>query len=369
VTLAVVQGTRPEILKNYSIVRALSEARVPFLVLHTDQHSTVDMCDVMYADMGYRPHQTLKKAYRIGTAIDWLQDAFAIHGVQHVIVNGDTAASLAGAIAAMYMDIGVSHVEAGLRSRDEHMLEERNRIMVDAIASHLFAYTEYERTLLSNCREVRGTILVEGNTTVDLIHDFRHRIESPGSDTAYIFLTLHRRELTTSPERLRGVITALNRIADTLHPIIFPVHPRTAQALRCFDLARLLSPNIHLLGPLGVFASLGYQRQAALVITDSGCVQEETYLLGTPCVTLRENTERHLTVAHGANRLSGFDPRHIESVVREALESAGGTWPDIYGGVGVGRRIVDRIVQSGGFDWRPNADNVRGAGELLAVDQ
>jgi UDP-N-acetylglucosamine 2-epimerase len=360
-TVAVVQGTRPEILKNYSIVTALAAADVPYLVLHTNQHSSADMSARMYSDVGYRPDATLRKAYRFGTAVNWLQNAYAAHQVRHVIVNGDTAASLAGAVAAMYMDIGVSHVEAGLRSRDDRMLEERNRIMVDAIASHLFAYTEHERSLLAASPDVRGEIHVEGNTTVDLIHDFRHRIQPPPIDGHYLFLTLHRRELTDSRERLWNVATALNRIADTLCPIVFPLHPRTADAIRRFGIDRTLSRNIRPTAPLGIFASLSYQRQAALVLTDSGCIQEEAYILGTPCVTLRENTERHLTIAHGANRLTGFDAENIERAVTAAMSSARGPWPEIYGEIGAGRRIVALIAHGRDGITRPTRSAARSA--------
>jgi UDP-N-acetylglucosamine 2-epimerase (non-hydrolysing) len=344
--IAVVQGTRPEILKNYSIVHALRECDTPYLVLHTSQHSSPEMCDAMYADTGYQPDQCLRKPYRFGLTVDWLQSVFAEQDITHVIVNGDTAASLAGAIAAMYMDIGVSHIEAGLRSWDTQMLEERNRILVDSIASHLFAYTEYERSVLTNSLDVRGKIFIEGNTTVDLIHDFAHRIQKPPVSSDFIFLTLHRRELTNNRERLRNVLITLSNIAETVCPIIFAAHPRTADAISRYDFKKLLSKKILLLEPQRVFDSLGYQKFAKLVITDSGCVQEEAYILGTPCVTLRENTERHLTIKHGANRISGFDPDRIYFLIRSLIDMEAGNWPEIYGYVGVGERIVKRLLMN-----------------------
>src|SRR5687767_6837892 len=124
--IAIVQGTRPEIIKNYSVAKALSAEKIAFEVLHTSQHTIHSMCGGIYQTMGYMPHRSLEGTYRIGKAIDWLQMRFRKDAISHVLVNGDTAASIAGALAAMYLDIPVTHIEAGLRAHDAHMLEERN---------------------------------------------------------------------------------------------------------------------------------------------------------------------------------------------------------------------------------------------------
>lgn len=344
--IAVVQGTRPEIIKNYSFVHALRARRVPHVVLHTNQHVADAMCDDVYADMGYAPDHRLPDAYRIGTAIDWLQQRFGEDGVTHVVVNGDTAASLAGAVAALYAGLPSVHIEAGLRARDVFMLEERNRIMVDAVAELLFAYTSHEAGLLERCADVRGQVHCEGNTTVDLIHDFAHRLERPpGEPTPYLFATMHRREFTESPERMRAVFAVFAEIARSVCPLVLALHPRTRDAMHRHGLPLALLEPVRVVEPLSIFAALSMQRHAAAVLTDSGCIQEEAYILGTPCITVRENTERHLTVQHGGNVVTGFGRRAILAATRRALEAGRRTLPAIYGAPGAGSRMLARIAE------------------------
>jgi len=342
--IAIVQGTRPEIIKTYSVVKALHDAALPFEILHTNQHSCARMSSEVYAELGYAPTRTLPAAYRLGVAIDWLQQTFVNDGVGHVIVNGDTAASIAGALAAMYLDIDVTHIEAGLRSGDPYMPEERNRIMVDAIASMLFAYTDVERQELLRTPNIRGRVLLEGNTTVDLLHDFADRIPGPAYGQRYVFVTLHRKEFTQSRERMLRVFQALRRIAAQHCGVVFSVHPRTYDAIKKHGIALRSLGSVQVLEPVSTFQSLGLQKHAAAVLTDSGCIQEEAYLLNVPCVTIRHNTERHLTVAHGANVVVGFEPGPIIEATERALALTKRVWPNVYGAPGAGKRIVGRIM-------------------------
>lgn len=343
--IAVVQGTRPEIIKNYSVVRALHAEGVPFEVLHTNQHHLPRMRDEVYDSLGYAPDRTLKSAYRIGTAIDWLQHCYERDGITHVIVNGDTAAALAGTLAAMYMDIHVSHIEAGLRSRDPYMLEERNRIMVDTVANDLFAYTQYEQEILQANPEIRGRVHFEGNTTMDVIADFEPRFATAPVNGPYIFVTMHRKEFTDSRSRMIAVFEMLRDVASQECPVVFPLHPRTLDAMKRFDLDASLLGDVTLTEPVSIFESLAFQKHAAAVITDSGCIQEEAYILGVPCVTVRDNTERHLTVANGANTITGFSPAAMRAGVQWALSLEHEKWPSIYGDAGAGARIVHRIAE------------------------
>lgn len=342
--IAVVQGTRPEIAKNYSVVRALRASGVPFEVFHTSQHSHVSMCDHVYSDMGYQPDRVFPAPHRMGAVVDWLAEAFERDEFTAVIVNGDTTAALVGALAGMYTDVTVAHVEAGLRSRDPYMREERNRIMVDSIAQLLFAYTQFEVEVLRRSEDVRGEVRLLGNTTVDLLHDFGHRLVPP-ADPPYLYVTLHRKELTDSRRRMVDVFGALARLAEGGQRVIFPMHPRTTHAMARHDVPRGTLGRVAVVPPLGIFTSLALQKHAAAVLTDSGCIQEEAYLLGTRCVTIRENTERHLTVEHGANTLTGFDADTIVTVARAAAETPGHGWPPIYGRPGAGERIVDAVVR------------------------
>jgi UDP-N-acetylglucosamine 2-epimerase len=343
--IAVVQGTRPEIIKNYSFVKALRAAGLPFVVLHTNQHVADAMCGDVYADMGYAPDGRLPGDYRIGTAIDWLEREFRRGEVSHVVVNGDTAASLAGAVAALYAGLPSIHIEAGLRARDVHMLEERNRIMVDAVAELLFAYTSLEAGVLERSADVRGCVHLEGNTTVDLIHDFGHRLAPAAGRGRFVFATMHRREFTESAPRMRLVFGVFAEIARSLCPLVLALHPRTRDAMRRQGIGLEALGAVRVVEPLSIFDALSMQKQAAAVLTDSGCIQEEAYILGTPCVTVRENTERHLTVQHGGNVVTGFDRDTILDATRRALDDGPRRLPDIYGAPGAGRRMLARIVE------------------------
>jgi UDP-N-acetylglucosamine 2-epimerase (non-hydrolysing) len=342
--VAVVQGTRPEIIKNYSIVRALREARIPFDVLHTNQHTAREMRDDVYAQMRYAYDFSLPRPYTLGRAIDWLQFMFAKCRVTHVIVNGDTAAALAGALAATYLDLDVSHVEAGLRSGDPRMLEERNRIMVDSVAHRLFAYTEFERELLLRRADVRGEVYLEGNTTVDVLHDFADEYEEPPRPGRYVFVTMHRKEFTDSAKRMRGVFAVLNEIAEHTIPVLFPIHPRTRDVARRRGIDLKSYRHLEIVDPMPIFACLAHQKHAAAVLTDSGCIQEEAYMLGVPCITVRQNTERHLTLKHGANVLTGFSSAAIRGALGSILARKTAPGPSIYGAPGVGARIVARVA-------------------------
>ena len=343
--LAIVQGTRPEIIKNYTVVKAFASAGVPVEVLHTNQHVVREMCGQVYCDLGYEPHRTFSGIYRIGSVIDWLQSVFRQDRITHVLVNGDTAAALAGALAAMYLDISVTHIEAGLRSGDPYMLEERNRIMVDSIATLLFAYTEYEADHLRGSKELRGRVFVEGNTTIDVLHDFASRINDPAiALERYIYMTMHRKEFTDSCHRINLVFSELAAIAESLCPVVFPIHPRTHDAMHRHGVELGLLGGVRVIEPVSVFESLALQKHAAAVLTDSGCVQEEAYMLRVPCVTIRDNTERCLTVRNGANVVTGFNPSRIRSAVQHALRAADRGWPEIFGRPGVGARIVRQIL-------------------------
>lgn len=358
--IAVVQGTRPEIIKNYAIVKALAESGIPFLVLHTNQHTASAMCANVYADMGYSPDLQLPCPYRLGSAINWLTDIFLQHHISHVIVNGDTAAALAGAIAALYAGVGVTHIEAGLRAHDVYMLEERNRIVVDAIADLLFAYTDFEAGLLRTAPEIKGRVYVEGNTTVDLLNDFPARLHRPQVPAPrYLFATMHRREFTESPVRMLDVFTTFAMLAESICPLVLSMHPRTLDAMRRHNIPLSILKPATVIEPVSIFESLSLQKHAAAVLTDSGCIQEEAYMLGVPCVTIRDNTERPLTVHYGANAVSGFKPEDLVAAVCQALAAQANNWPPIYGAPGAGKRIVARIAEH--FDQPQHSPRQAGA--------
>lgn len=343
--IAIVQGTRPEIIKNYSLVKALDAAKLPYEVLHTSQHSSRRMSADIYAQMGYAPSRRFLGTYRLGSAINWLQSTYAQDRISCVVVNGDTAASLVGALSALYLDIPVVHIEAGLRSGDAYMIEERNRIAVDAFSSMLFAYTEHERAALEVDPDIRGRIFVEGNTTLDVLHDFAEAISRTASASGrYLLTTMHRKEFTDSAHRMRAVFGELASLAAHVCPVIFPMHPRTRDAMTRHDIPASLLGPVQVIEPVPALESLALLKGATALLTDSGCMQEEAYMMQVPCITIRDNTERHLTIQHGANVLVGFDAQRLRAAVVRVLNGVECQWPSIYGTPGAGARILERIL-------------------------
>lgn len=341
--VVIVQGTRPEIIKNYSLAKAFRDCRIAHEVLHTGQHREPGMCSRIYGELGYRPDRTMDQPYTLGRAIEWLRQIFHRDGITAIVVNGDTSSALAGALAGMYSDIPVTHIEAGLRSRDEFMYEERNRIMVDSVATTLFAYTDHERQFLTQCPEIRGQVHCEGNTTVDVIHDFAREINLRPVRSQYVYVTMHRKEFTDSIQRMRNVFAILCSVARTKCQVVFPVHPRTRSALSHWGLSLDSLKPVTTIEPVTPLESLAFVKHATAVITDSGCLQEEAYLLKVPCVTIRDNTERHLTVTNGANVVTGFEKGAIIRGIEWALAIPVKSWPEIYGSAGVGLRIAKHL--------------------------
>lgn len=342
--VGIVIGTRPEVMKNYAIVKALREANLDFAVLHTNQHQDPLLREVVFAKMGYMPDFIYPRPYSIGAAIDWVCKIIRTQQIDLILVNGDTAASIVGAVAAVYSDVGLAHVEAGLRAYDNRMVEERNRIMVDSAAHYLFTYTQYHTEYLEKIKDLRGRIFNVGNTTVDLIHDFSAELVKPRTD-AYAYITLHRKEFTDSRTRMVDVFTALNALADEFDAMIFPMHPRTRAAMKNYELSFDLLSRITVIDPVDPFASLSYEKFASLIITDSGCIQEEAYIFGVPCVTVRNNTERPETIKAGANVLTGFSPVVIRDKICSQKSSGHQQFPPVYGDPGVGGRVIQTLRQ------------------------
>jgi UDP-N-acetylglucosamine 2-epimerase len=344
--IAVVMGTRPEVIKNYAIARALRGADVEHYVFHTNQHHDHNLNAAVFAEMGYAADEVFPGRYRFGMAVDWICDLIRQIGIDTVLVNGDTAASLVGAVSALYCNVTLAHVEAGLRSRDPFMIEERNRIMVDAASHYLFTYAQCQTDYLAQERDLRGSIFNVGNTSIDMITDFASEIQrqAPGR---YAYVTMHRKEFTDSPERMLSVFQSLNDIAAEFDDLIFPMHPRTLIAMQRFGMRLEDYPAIGALEPVEPLKSLGYIKHAQVVISDSGCIQEEAAIFSTPCVTVRNNTERPETVEIGANLVVGFEPEAIKAGVRRQMQKAGQVrFPTIYGGPGAGKRIVDVLMGS-----------------------
>ncbi len=354
--ISIVLGTRPEIIKMAPVIRACQKAGADYSILHTGQHYSHEMDRVFFRDLelpepghnldvGSGSHAEQTGKIMAGVEAIWLKETPDI-----VLVQGDTNTVLAGALAAAKLHVPVGHVEAGLRSFDRSMPEEINRVVADHISDLLFAPTELSRKNLLQEGIDPKKIHVTGNTVVDAVFQNRSIAQkrstvlkemdlSPGK---YFLATAHRAENVDVHERLAGIMTALSSLSKKYSvPVIFPMHPRTQKMLRDFSLP---SDGVTITQPIGYLDFLELEAHASLVLTDSGGLQEEACILGVPCVTLRENTERPETVDVGANVLAGTDPDQIVTAA-DRMISQRKTWKNPYGDGSAGEKIV-RICSS-----------------------
>lgn len=348
-----VVGARPNFMKIAPIMAAFADRPVQARLVHTGQHYDAAMSDGFFEQLGIpRPHVNLE----VGSASHAVQTAEIMRAFEPVLdqeapravlVVGDVNSTLACALVAGKKGIPVIHVEAGLRSFDRRMPEEINRVLTDQISDLLFTT---ERGALDNLK--REGIAPErvhfvGNVMIDTLRRNLDRA-IPAAETlgykpggGYAVLTLHRPSNVDDRDTLAGLLDAVGRIAARL-PVVFPIHPRTRAAAERLGLsARLEQPGIRLLPPLGYLEMLGLTREATLVLTDSGGLQEESTALGVPCITLRENTERPVTLTEGTNTLTGPDPEKILQCFEDILTNGGkgGRIPEYWDG-----RASERIA-------------------------
>ncbi|GAA2826883.1 UDP-N-acetylglucosamine 2-epimerase (non-hydrolyzing) [Kitasatospora sp. CM 4170] len=308
-SVAVVLGTRPELVKLAPLIHELGEAT---RLVHTGQHWDEAMSGRFLRDLGLPRPELLTgvggrpRAGQIAQSLGQLDAAFADDRPAAVVVQGDTNATLAGALAANARGIPLVHVEAGLRSFDRAMPEEHNRVMVDHVSDLLCAATP-ENAANLRAESLDGQrIAVTGNTVVEVV---RHRLPDAPARAAlltrhgvapdgYVLATVHRPENTDTPEALGAVLAELDRIARAGTPVLFPMHPRTRAAVERFALDRLLD-RLAVTEPVGYAEFLGLARHAALLVSDSGGVQEECTVLGRPLLVVRRSTERPEAVDAG----------------------------------------------------------------------
>jgi UDP-N-acetylglucosamine 2-epimerase (non-hydrolysing) len=354
VKLAIVVGTRPEIIKMAPVVRACIARQVRFLLIHTGQHYSFEMDGVFFQELGLpRPHRNLEvgsgaQAYQIAAVIAGLAPVLQEEHPDVVLVEGDTNSVLAAALAANKTGIAVGHVEAGLRSYDRAMPEEMNRVLTDHLADWLFAPTPAARDILLGEGIPGSRIHVTGNTVVDELMLQRPRAERPelfarfGVERGGFGLaTVHRAENVDSDDRLRSIFAGLDGAGRALGiPVLAALHPRTTARMAALGLSA--TGTVRALPPLGYLDFLGLQAGAAIVLTDSGGLQEEACCLRVPCVTLRDNTERPESVAVGANVLAGADTGTIVARAK-TMRARPRDWPNPFGDGQSGLRIVDLL--------------------------
>jgi len=356
--LAIILGTRPEIIKMSPIIRSCQKKGVDFFVLHTGQHYSYEMDRVFFEELNLPPPDynldvgSKSHAEQTGQIMIGIEKILQKEMPDVVLVQGDTNTVLAGTLAASKCNIrsgspiDVGHVEAGLRSFDRSMPEEVNRIVADHLSRYLFAPTEKAHTHLRNEGIAEEKIFVTGNTIVDAVQE-NLVLSKKKSDTVkdlglvpdrYLLVTLHRQENVDNKSRLKGIIEGLSHIQDmTGMPLVFPVHPRTEKMISSFGLE--LS-GFRLIKPVGFLEFLQLESHARLALTDSGGVQEETCILNVPCVTIRDSTERPETVDVGANIVAGIDSASIIHASETMLERPR-SWHNPFGEGKTGDRIVD----------------------------
>ena len=327
-----VVGARPNFVKMAPVIsevrRALPDGQ--HVLVHTGQHYDRMMSSAFMEELGVpAPDYFL----RVGSATHAVQTARVMERIETVIeverpdlvlVPGDVNSTLAATLVAAKLGVRLGHVESGLRSFDRTMPEEINRIVADEFSDYLFIHSEEARANLHAEGIPSDRIHFVGNTMIDTLVAMEPRFRGLGAAAAlglsageYLLVTLHRPALVDGP-MLREVLCALGRVAREL-PVVFPVHPRTRKMIA----PATLDPSVHLLEPLGYLEFLSLESDAAGVLTDSGGVQEETTYLGVPCFTLRDNTERPVTLRAGTNTLLGLDPARI-AMIPSALAHSGG---------------------------------------------
>lgn len=358
-----VVGARPNFMKMAPILRAFLAHRpaLPTLLVHTGQHYDKDMNDRLFVDLRLpRPDINLE----VGSATHAVQTAEVMrrfepvvdaHRPSCVLVVGDVNSTVACALVCAKKGVPVVHVEAGLRSYDRAMPEEINRVLTDQIADRLYTTERSAHANLAREGIAEERIRFVGNVMIDSLLANREFAQPPAKTLqmadvgpailddprGFGVVTLHRPSNVDRAETLAPLLTVLREVSERL-PLVFALHPRTRANVDRFGLAELLmSSRIALLPPQGYLQMLGLLAGARLVLSDSGGLQEETTALGIPCLTIRENTERPITVEQGTNTLVGSDPQAIRKGVDEILCGAGktGRIPEFWDG-----RAAERIA-------------------------
>ena len=347
IRLLSVVGARPNFMKIAPIVNELKKVpTVEHCLVHTGQHYDELLSGNFFADLGLpKPDVNLQAgsgshAAQTAEIMKRIEPVLLDYKPQMVLVAGDVNSTIAAALTAVKLGIGVAHIEAGLRSFDMTMPEEINRKLTDAISSLLFVSEQSGMENLKNEGVPPEKTFLVGNVMIDSL--LRHReaaAKSPLLDQLgvrkngsgcrpYGVLTLHRPSNVDDPRILQGILSAVRAVAAEF-PVFFPIHPRTRKNIESFGLARYLTnpdraeaAGIVPLDPLGYLDFLSLNDRARLVLTDSGGVQEETTVLGVPCLTLRENTERPATVDHGTNQVVGVHPERILAAAQQILQKA-----------------------------------------------
>lgn len=331
-----VVGARPNFMKAAPLYHVLKKHPDQFAVrlVHTGQHYDENMSRIFFDELGLpEPDVYLEvgsgtHAEQTGNVMIAYEHLLQSEPAELVLVVGDVNSTAAGAMVAKKLQLQLGHIEAGLRSNDRRMPEEINRIVTDSISDYLFTTSRGANRNLRAEGHTEDQIHFVGNLMIDSLNSFidqadcSHLLQElelePGS---YGLITLHRPSNVDDQETFTGILRAFEQIQREL-PLVFPAHPRTRSRLEEFGFLGEFTalPNVHLLNPVGYLDFIALQREARLIFTDSGGIQEESTVLGVPCLTIRENTERPVTMTQGTNQLVGADPETLIQAVRSILD-------------------------------------------------
>lgn len=363
IRIVCVVGARPNFVKIAPLVRHIKEEwsdTFEATLVHTGQHYDEKLSQVFFEEL-HIPQPDVNLGVGSGTAtrqiaeiMQRFEEVLLWKKPDRVVVVGDVNSTLAAALAAEKMGIPVAHVEAGLRSFDRAMPEETNRVLTDRLSDLLFATEESAVQNLLNEGIEKDRIFWVGNLMIDALISHAQEAERSTilnqmnvAPRQYALVTLHRPSNVDTPEGMGRILTILSGVEKQIR-ILFPIHPRTRGRMEEFGLASAIRAlqNVTLCEPVGYLDFIRLMRDAKMVLTDSGGIQEETTALGIPCLTLRENTERPVTITEGTNLLTGTDPERVLAAVIDILEGRGkrGKVPTLWDGQAA-RRIV-RVLQS-----------------------
>ena len=316
-----VLGTRPNFVKMAPVIAALRERDgIESAIVHTGQHYDRAMSEIFFEELGVpEPDHLLgvgsgTHSEQTARVLERLEPVLGDERPDVVLVPGDVNSTLAAALCAARLGIAVGHVESGLRSFDRAMPEEINRVVADHVSELLFLHSDeaIENLRAEGVADERMQFV--GNTMIDTLVALEDRFRARGAAAAhgvepssYLLVTLHRPALVDTP-LLAEAMAALAEVAERM-PVVFPVHPRTRKMMDGNG-----PPGLHLVDPVGYLDFLSLEADAGAVLTDSGGIQEETTYLGIPCFTLRDNTERPVTIRAGTNTLLGLDPARIREI-------------------------------------------------------
>lgn len=358
--LTLIAGARPNFMKIAPIIHAIKKEKqagqsINYRLIHTGQHYDQKMSDTFFNELNIpEPDANLgcgggTQAEQTAAIMVAFENELILNPTDLVMVVGDVTSTMACSIVAKKLNTKVAHVEAGIRSFDLSMPEEINRMVTDALADYFFTTTELANENLLKAGVSNERIFFVGNVMIDTLLVNKHRFQKPSFFDKmelqignYFVLTMHRPANVDETEKLKAL---MHEIVSNTHnlPVVFPIHPRTAKIFSELD---IIAPNLKIVEPMGYLEFNYLVENAKAVITDSGGITEETTVMGVPCITLRDNTERPETITIGTNELIGTDPSAIKPALNKLFA---GDWkkggiPALWDGKAASR-IVNHLIE------------------------